>query len=257
MRESGANPGRSRRCEGSCSPAETPLAHRETGSREGGGRGSPESEDLPPPPYRTPRGRRIRGTTFDRSRDRSRSRSGARRYGSRRDRHGARRRKDPADLRIGARQGGRPERARRARRRKHARRVLRPGDPGVVRHVRQPDRPLPGRRRGRLGVQGQRRLPAGRRRPGRRSRTGTRCSGTTPRSATRAGRRRCRSRRATANCYTVTSFDDAGKASAAAGAQRPGRRPPGQGRRGRQGLRRAVTSASSAPTPSAPCGRTP
>ena len=124
VREPGAIPGRSRRCKGSCSPAETPLAHRETGCREGGGRGSPESEDLPPPPYRTPRGRRIRGTTFDRSRDRSRSRSCARRYGSRRHRHGARRRKDPADLRIGARQGGGAERARRARRGEHAGRVL-------------------------------------------------------------------------------------------------------------------------------------
>ena len=42
VREPGANPGRSRRCEGSCSSAET------TGlGREGGGGGSPESEDLP------------------------------------------------------------------------------------------------------------------------------------------------------------------------------------------------------------------
>ena len=47
MREPGASPGRSRRCEGSSSPAETPLARRVTGRREGGGRGSPESEDLP------------------------------------------------------------------------------------------------------------------------------------------------------------------------------------------------------------------
>src|SRR4051794_26680349 len=42
VREPGASPGRSRRCEGRRSSA------RATGeSREGGGRGSPKSEDLP------------------------------------------------------------------------------------------------------------------------------------------------------------------------------------------------------------------
>src|SRR5205085_11576914 len=44
VRESGVNPGRSRRCEGRRSP---PKCHWPAG-REGGGGGSPESEDLPP-----------------------------------------------------------------------------------------------------------------------------------------------------------------------------------------------------------------
>ena len=44
VREPGASPGRSRRCEGRRCPATMPLARR----WEGGGAGSPESEDLPP-----------------------------------------------------------------------------------------------------------------------------------------------------------------------------------------------------------------
>ena len=44
MREPGVSPGRSRRCKGKCSPATTPLGRD---AWEGGGGGSPESEDLP------------------------------------------------------------------------------------------------------------------------------------------------------------------------------------------------------------------
>ena len=63
VREPGANPGRSRRCEGSCSSA---GSHWPAG-REGGGEGSPESEDLPRRRKpRTPRGRRIRVSTTHR-----------------------------------------------------------------------------------------------------------------------------------------------------------------------------------------------
>ena len=257
VREPGANPGRSRRCEGSCSPAETPLAHRETGSREGGGRGSPESEDLPPPPYRTPRGRRIRGTTFDRSRDRCRSRSHARSYGSRRVRHGARRRKDPVDLRIGARQGGRPERARGARRGEHARRVLRPGDAGVVRAVREPDRPLPGCGCHRLGVQGQRCLAARRSRPG--DAEGRRRGAVVLRHVreTPAGRRRCHSRPRTANCYTRDVLRRCGQGVRRCRRAGSRRRPSVQGRCERAASASAGTSGSCARTPSAPSGRTP
>ena len=53
VREPGANPGRSRRCEGRRSSATKPLAR----SREGGEGGSPESEDLSCSHNRTPRGR--------------------------------------------------------------------------------------------------------------------------------------------------------------------------------------------------------
>ena len=44
MRESGANPGRSRRCEGSCSPAETPLAHRKPVAGKAVGEGAPSQK---------------------------------------------------------------------------------------------------------------------------------------------------------------------------------------------------------------------
>ena len=47
-----------------------------------------------------------------------------------------------------------------------ARRVLLPRHHDVVRAVRRPDRPAPGRRHERVGLQGQRRLAAGRGRPG-------------------------------------------------------------------------------------------
>src|SRR5205085_12665928 len=42
----GASPDRSRRCKGSCFHADVPLARE---GREGGEKGSPESEDLRPP----------------------------------------------------------------------------------------------------------------------------------------------------------------------------------------------------------------
>ena len=193
--------------------ARPPKRHWPPGdrSREGSGRGSPESEDLPPPPYRTPRGRRIRGTTFVCSRGRCRPRSRARRYDARRHRHGARRRKDPADLRIGAGQGRCAQCARCTRRGEHARRVLLRAHVELVRHLRQPDRQVPRRPAAPAGCS---RSTASRRRsaPTRScSRTATRCSGTTPPSATPAARTtlslKARQRTATRS----PSFDDAGK----------------------------------------------
>ncbi len=91
----------------------------------------------------------------------------ARPLGAGRAREDPRRRQDDDDLR------GRPaharsglERADGARRREPRRRVLLPRDRDRIRPLRGPDRPLPGRRLQRLELQGERRLPAGRRRPG-------------------------------------------------------------------------------------------
>ena len=108
-REPGANPGRSRRCEGSCFSAET------TGLRgwEGGGGGSPESEDLPRRrKSRTPRGRRIRVPTTHHPRGCGRARRGARNAGARRARQGARGRQDDDDLRLRRADARRPGRTR-------------------------------------------------------------------------------------------------------------------------------------------------
>src|SRR5262245_53367118 len=163
-REPGGNPGRSRRCEGSCASAGN---HWPRG-REGGGGGSPESEDLPRRrKSRTPRGRRIRVSTTHHPGRRGAARLCAGRSGARRAREGARRGQDDDHLRLDAADAyHRPERARRARRREHRRRVLLPRALDSVRPVRRPDRALPGRGRERLELQDQRRLASRRRGPG-------------------------------------------------------------------------------------------
>ena len=108
MREPGASPGRSRRCEGRCSPAESHWRRTRTRGREGGGGGCPESEDLPrSSTYRTPRGRRIRGTTSACSRGRDRPRARARGRCPWCDGHRSCRREDAVDLRLGARRRSR------------------------------------------------------------------------------------------------------------------------------------------------------
>ena len=257
MREPGAIPGRSRRCKGSCSPTETPLARRETGCREGGGRGSPESEDLPPPPYRTPRGRRIRGTTSDRSRDRSRSRSRARRYGSRRHRHGARRRKDPADLRIGARQGATP-RTRSSRSTRRARSESSTSGSPTARSGRTSARsaaiPAAGSAGWVFKVNGAS-PPVGADQVV--LKDGDEVLWYYATFGATGGPKTLSLKAAAANCYTVSAFDDAGKSTPAAGAQVQADGRQVQGRRERPGLRRQARRVSCGRTPSAPSGRTP
>src|SRR5579884_3389741 len=140
--------------------ATTPLG-RGPGRRR---RGSPESED-PPVAHepRTPRGRRIRGQTA-RSADRSlprRASGGARRHGQ-----GAGRGQDTHALRPDRGDGDRVDAARGARAGVAPRRALLPRHHRVVRPLRRPGRPLRRRRVERVGVQGERRLAAGRRRQG-------------------------------------------------------------------------------------------
>src|SRR5829696_7947147 len=140
--------------------ATTPLAHG-PGRRR---RGSPESEDLPVARHnRTPRGRRIRVQTSLRCR-----RSRARRTGrcARRHRHGAGRGQDEDHLGLDRGLGHGREPARSSRGRLAGRRVLLPRHDHRLRAVRGPGRALRRRRVERLGVQGQQRLAAGRRRRG-------------------------------------------------------------------------------------------
>ena len=121
---------------------------------------------------------------------------------------------------------GRRQRARRARVGQPRRRVLLPRHGDVVRAVRRPDRPLSGRRVDRLGVQGQRRLAARRRRPV------ALHDGDTVLwyLATFGADRRAEDARAARsgakrNCYRVVAQDDAGKATRGARARSPRRRP--------------------------------
>ena len=95
------------------------------------------------------------------------SRRRARPLGARRAGEDPGRRQDDDDLRgppAHARSGH--ERADGARRGEPCRRVLLPRDRDRIRSLRRSDRPLPRRRLQRLELQGQRRLSAGRRRPG-------------------------------------------------------------------------------------------
>ena len=137
-----------------------PLAERPGRPR----RGSPESEDLPRSPTRTPRGRRIRASQTLRSL--GASPGGARAGCARRQRQDPGRRQDDDDLRPGPAERQRRQRAPGARRRQHGRRVLLRDDDVELRRLRQPDRQVPGVGEHRLGLQGERRLAAGRRRQG-------------------------------------------------------------------------------------------
>ena len=86
-------------------------------------------------------------------------------------------------------------------------------------------------------------LAAGRRRPGRRSKDGDQVLWYYATFSDTGGPPTLSLKAASANCYVVTSFDDAGKTAPAAGAQLQvdGRRFKAIGRR--PGLRRAGTSA--------------
>ena len=164
VREPGASPGRSRRCEGRCSSA---GSHWPSG-REGGGGGSPESEDLPP--AANPNPSRKEDSCFDDSlllRGVGRRCSRARPPRARRPRARARRGQDADDLRLDRADA-------RGRRRTRSTRSRPPASPASStttyrpRSGRTSTRSAATRRRlERLGVQGQRRLAAGRRRPGR------------------------------------------------------------------------------------------
>ena len=191
-------------------------------------RGSPESEDLPVAANPNPSRKEDSCTGVSPCGSPSACGAPARSRGSRRARARARRRQDPDDLRRD-RAALAPRRTRSTRSiGQPRRRVLLPRHDHVVRAVRRPDRPLPGRRLERLGLQGERRVAARRRRRGRRSRTATACSGTGPPFG--ADRRaadacRCTPRRsatATGSC----AQDDNGKSDAARGASAARRRPP-------------------------------
>ena len=115
--------------------------------------------------------------------------------------------------------------------------------------LREPGRQVPRRRQRGLGVQGQRHLTAGRRRPGRAQ--GRRRGALVLRDVRRApaARRRSSLKAATANCYTVTVVRRCGQVRARGRGAAPRRRTAGQGgcqrarvrrqaRRPRAGLRR-------------------
>ena len=141
MREPGASPGRSRRCEGRRPTRKCHWPTRPGRPR----RGSPESEDLPRSPTRTPRGRRIRA---------SQTHSLSRCFSWWRSRPAAL----AANVKIrvegktttifGPAQPTRDRRQRApgARRRQHGRRVLLRDDDVELRRLRQPDRQVPGGR---------------------------------------------------------------------------------------------------------------
>ena len=129
--------------------------------------GAPSQKTCRSPPTRTPRGRRIR---VQASLQLARRRPGG--VAARPGGHGRRgprpgRGQDPEHLRPdGADPHGQRERAGRTRLGQSRGRVLLPRHDHLVRPVHRPDRPLRGRRLDRLGLQGQRRLTAGRRRRG-------------------------------------------------------------------------------------------
>ena len=117
---------------------------------------------------------------------------------------------DAVDLRLGARQDRRRQRAAGARRGQHARRVLLPAHAPVVRRLREPDRQVPGRRRAPAGCS----RSTASRRPSVRTRS---CSRTATRALVLRHVRRhgraadARPEGAGGNCYTSPSVDDAGK----------------------------------------------
>ena len=118
VREPGASPGRSRRCEGR---RPTRKRHWPQG-REGREGGAPSQKTCRAPQPRTPRGRRIRASQAHCSLGASRTRSDAGR--ARGERQDPGRRQDDHDLRRRAADGDRRQRAPGARRRQHRRRVL-------------------------------------------------------------------------------------------------------------------------------------
>src|SRR6266516_6413688 len=162
VREPGANPGRSRRCEGRRSPAKSHW--REPGRRR---QREPRVRRPVVRQSRTPRGRRIRVPTLFQPVGSGCCLARARPGGSRLPRARPRRRQDSDDLRLdradAEREGQRPRRARVGQSRG---RVLLPRDGERIRPLRRPDWPLLRRRNERLDLQGQRDRSAGRSRPG-------------------------------------------------------------------------------------------
>ena len=208
----GASPGRSRRCEGRRSRAETPLASG-LGRRHG-------------------RAPRVRRPAVRRNSNPSRKggfgdtqvlcrRSGGTRAGSvgcRRSCARSRRRCEDNDLgadRAARQRAG--ERTRRPRVGVRNRRVLLPRPAHVLRAVRRSDRAQRGRRHIGLGLQGGRQVAAGRRRRG--DPEGRRHGALVLRPVRRNGRAedaRARARRQ--GCYRVLQEDDNGARTAAVGA---------------------------------------
>ena len=236
VREPGASPGRSRRCKGRCS---SPTSHWPTAGKAAEG-GAPSQKTCRLPATRTPRGRRIRvPTTHDpRGRWPRSSRCSPRPHSVRTSTCAskARRRRSSA-LRSRARHAAQSHWTRSRRRARAASSTT--TSHSLVRPVRRPDRPIPGRGLERLGVQGQRRVAAGRRRQG--EREGRR------RRALVLGDVRARGRPADARAARgaprraatrVVAQDDAGKPSLPSGAALlvDGKR---RSTRGRPGLHRA------------------
>ena len=167
------------------------------------------------PPYRSPRGRRNRGQAphslvvrvLRAARVRARSDSqGARRRTRRR--HCSR----PTEVTVTA--ANAQDALEQA---SLVGRVLLPRHGHRLRAVRRPGRPLRRHRLQRLGVQGQRRLAARRRRQGRAEGRRSRALVLRDVRAAAAGRRRCRSRASKKGCYVAQAFDDNGKAATVTG----------------------------------------
>ena len=167
MREPGANPGRSRRCKGSCSPTETPLATGRPAAGKAVGEGAPSqktcrllhTEPLVEGGF-VARRSIVLVAVFGLALALAATTLGAtvtvRVEGKTQPIFGSVPVKVDAPnalvaLDVASTLGE----------------FYFQADAVVVRHVREPDRPLPGRRLCRLGVQGQRCLAAGRCRPGR------------------------------------------------------------------------------------------
>ena len=256
MREPGAIPGRSRRCKGSCSPTETPLARRETGAGKAVGEGAPSqktcrllhTEPLVEGGF-VARRLIVLVTVLGLALALAATALGAtvtvRVEGKTQPIFGSVPVKVQAPNALVA---------------LDAASTLGEFYFGVtqqlVRHVRQPDRPLSRRRLRRLGLQGERRLAAGRRRPG--GAEGRRRGALVLRHVRRHG-------------WPEDALAQGGggellhgrglrrRRQVDARRRRPGagRRPQGQGSRERPGLRRPARRASCGRTPSAPSGRTP
>ncbi len=183
VREPGASPGRSRRCEGRRCPTTTPLAHAGKAVEQGA-----PSQKTCRPSIRTPRGRRIRVSTHSHA-PRGRWARARRSWAPPRPRSSRVRveGKTEHDLRrdATARVRDHCDSTRSSPRASAASSTTTCQVTGFGPYVDQIGRNAAAGFE-RLGVQGQRRVAARRRRPGRGSRTATSCSGTGP-SFTDAG----------------------------------------------------------------------
>ena len=163
MREPGASPGRSRRCEGSCSPTETPLAPREPGrrwEREPRVR-RPAASSIPNPSRKEDSWHDVRSFSWPFSVSLSCS---PLRLSARPSRCASKERPRRSSARCPSRSTPRTRSRRSTSPARSASSTT--GSRNRRSALRQPDRQVPRRRLGRVGVQGQRRLAAGRRRPG-------------------------------------------------------------------------------------------